>query len=569
MSEAVRSLPIPIRPEEALNYRVPDYDPIIRARIDRLAWLRSGDPEERAQRLADLRAFYAKDENAAQFITDWCVTADPRNAERNLPVVMPFVLWPKQREFIQGAIAHWRRTGNAAQGFEVVKSRDQGASWLAFGLAIWLCLFHRDVNVGFGSRKEELVDKAGDPKCLFHKGRTILRHLPAEFCGGWTLNKTYSSHMKLLIPDTGSTITGEAGDNIGRGDRCAMYFVDEAAFLEHPDLVDASLIATTNCRIEMSSVNGMANKFAERVHSGKHVVLMMDWRTDPRRSQEWYDELCNTADPVVVASEYDMDFAASVDGQIIEAKWAQAAVGAARKLGLKVAGEKRSAFDVADDGKDKCAWGYMLGCEIQFAESWSGKGGDTLDSTHRVYRLCDEYGVPMFVYDADGMGGPTIKPNTRQIAEQRAAFKPPAKVIDVQPFRGSGAVWKPEAKVPGAPDRRNEDFFTNYKAQSYWFLRRRFLETFRAVNGKPYDPDLIISISEAPEFKERAKLLMELSQPIRKFNTNGKLLVDKTPDGAASPNLADMVMMLAGAPRRGGMRVSDASASEMEALGAD
>lgn len=552
------------RPEEALNYQAPNYDDIVMARVERLHWLRSGSVEERAQRLAELRAFYAKDENAAQFITDWCVTADPRNAERNLPVIMPFVLWPKQREFINTAITHWRRQGNAAQGFEVVKSRDQGASWLCFALFIWVSVFHEGTNCGFGSRKEELVDKAGDPKCLFHKGRMILTHLPVEFRAGWTDSKAHSSHMKLAFPDTGATITGEAGDNIGRGDRCTMYGVDEAAFLEHPDLVDASLIATTNCRIEMSSVNGMANKFAERVHSGRHRVLVMDWRSDPRRSQQWYDELVADADPVVVASEYDMDFAASVDGQIIESKWAQAAVGAARKLGLKVTGAKRSAFDVADDGKDKCAWGCMTGIELEYAESWSGKGGDTLDSTHRVYRLCDERGIPMFVYDADGMGGPTVKPNSRQIAEQRAAMKPPAKAIGVVAFRGSGAVWRPEAKVPGAPARRNEDFFTNYKAQSYWLLRRRFLETWRALEGKPYDPDLIISISESPDFKERSKLLMELSQPIRKFNTAGKLLVDKMPDGQKSPNLADMVMMLAGAPIRGGLGLTDGDASQFE-----
>jgi phage terminase large subunit len=552
------------RPEDELNYKAPNYDDIVRARIQRLAWLRSGKPDEVAERVAELRAFYAKDENAAQFITDWCVTADPRNAERDLPVIMPFVLWPKQREFIDGAIRHWRRKGNSGQGFEVVKSRDQGASWLAFALAIWVSVFHDATNCGFGSRKEELVDKAGDPKCLFHKGRMILTHLPVEFRGGWTDAKAHSSHMKLAFPETGSTITGEAGDNIGRGDRCSMYFVDEAAFLEHPDLVDASLIATTNCRIEMSSVNGMANKFAERVHSGKHVVLTMDWRSDPRRSEEWYRELCETADPIVVASEYDMDFAASVEGQIIESKWVQAAIGACRKLGLKPTGARRSSFDVADIGKDKCAWGYMQGVELMYAESWSGKSGDTLDSTHRVYRLCDEYGVPMFVYDADGMGGPTVRPNSKIISEQRAAMKPPAKVIQVVAFQGSGAVWKPEAKVPGAPDRRNEDFFMNYKAQSYWFLRRRFIETVRALDGKPYDPDLIISISEDATFKERAKLVMELSQPVRKFNTAGKMLVDKMPDGAASPNLADMVMMLAGAPRRGGLMMTDADAAVFE-----
>jgi phage terminase large subunit len=162
------------------------------------------------------------------------------------------------------------------------------------------------------------------------------------------------------------------------------------------------------------------------------------------------------------------------------------------------------------------------------------------------------------------MGGPTVRPNSKIIAEQRAAFKPPAKVIKVIAFQGSGAVWKPEAKVPGAPDRKNEDFFVNYKAQSYWFLRRRFIETMRALEGKPYDPDLIISISEDASFKERAKLVMELSQPVRKFNTAGKMLVDKMPDGAASPNLADMVMMLAGAPRRGGLMMSDSDAAAFE-----
>ncbi len=553
-----------LRPEALLDYQRPNYDAIVAARVERLHWLRSGSVEEQGQRLAEVRAHYAKDENAADFITDWCVTADPRNAERNLPVIMPFVLWPKQREFINAAIQHWRRTGNSAQGLEIVKSRDQGASWLLFALFIWVSVFHEATNCGLGSRKEELVDKAGDPKCLFHKGRMILAHLPVEFRGGWRDDKRCSSHMKLLFPDTGSTITGEAGDNIGRGDRTSMYGVDEAAFLEHPDLVDGSLIATTNCRIELSSVNGMANKFAERVHSGKHKVLVMDWRTDPRRSQQWYDELVETADPIVVAAEYDMDFAASVDGQIIESKWAQAAVGAARKLGLKITGAKRSAFDVADEGKDKCAWGAMHGIELVHAESWSGKGGDTLDSTHRVYRLCDEWGVPMFVYDADGMGGPTVKPNSKTISEQRAAMKPPAKRIQVVPFVGSGKLWKPEAKVPGAPDRKNEDFFTNYKAQSYWFLRRRFLETWRALQGKPYDPELIISISESPDFKERGKLLMELSQPVRKFNTNGKMLVDKMPDGAASPNLADMVMMVAGAPRRDGLTMTEADAAQFE-----
>jgi phage terminase large subunit len=546
------------RPEELLDYQRPNYDDIVMARVQRLHWLRSGTVEEQGQRLAELKAFYSKDENAAQFITDWCVTADPRNAERNLPVIMPFVLWPKQREFITASIEQWR----IGKGLQVEKSRDQGASWLAFALAIWVSVFHNDTNCAFGSRKEELVDKAGDPKCLFHKGRMILTHLPVEFRAGWADNKRCSSHMKLLFPDTGSTITGEAGDNIGRGDRTTMYFVDEAAYLEHPDLVDASLIATTNCRIEMSSVNGMANKFAERVHSGKHRVLTMSWRSDPRRSEEWYGKLVDEADPVVVAAEYDLDYSASVEGQIIPSKWVQMSVGAVRKLGLNNTGAKRSAFDVADEGKDKCAWGYMAGVQLEYAESWSGKGGDTLDSTHRVYRLCDEHGVTMFDYDADGLGA-TVKSDSRVVSEARALMKPPAKVIQVRPFRGSAGVLRPEAKVPGSPDRRNEDFFKNYKAQCWWTLRRRFAETVRALEGKPYDPSYIISISDSPDFKERARLMVELSQPVWKWDSSGKMLVDKLAEGAASPNLADMLMMCAG-PRRGGLTMGDSDAAQFE-----
>jgi hypothetical protein len=48
-----------------------------------------------------------------------------------------------------------------------------------------------------------------------------------------------------------------------------IYFVDEAAHLEHPEKVDAALSQTTNCRIDMSSVRGMANPFAKKRWGGK------------------------------------------------------------------------------------------------------------------------------------------------------------------------------------------------------------------------------------------------------------------------------------------------------------
>lgn len=89
--------------------------------------------------------------------------------------------------------------------------------------------------------------------------------------------------MRILFPETESAMTGEAGDGIGRGDRTSFYIVDESAFLERPYLADASLSATTNCRQDISTPNGMANSFAERRHSGKIDVFTFHWRDDPRK----------------------------------------------------------------------------------------------------------------------------------------------------------------------------------------------------------------------------------------------------------------------------------------------
>lgn len=91
-------------------------------------------------------------------------------------------------------------------------------------------------------------------------------------------------------------------------------------------------------------------------------------------------------------------------------------------------------------------------------------------------------------------------------------------------------------------ERKNEDFFANLKAQCWWALRDRFQETHRARMGEPYDADKIISIpSDLPELLQ---LQSELAQPTYKINTVGKVVIDKKPEGAKSPNLADAVMMV-------------------------
>ena len=84
--------------------------------------------------------------------------------------------------------------------------------------------------------------------------------------------------------------------------------------------------------------------------------------------------------------------------------------------------------------------------------------------------------------------------------------------------------------------------FANKKAQMWWHLRVLFQNTFNAVNGQLYNKDEIISISS--NLNVLSALSLELTQPTYTLTTTGKILVDKTPDGVKSPNLADAIMML-------------------------
>ena len=183
------------------------------------------------------------------------------------------------------------------------------------------------------------------------------------------------------------------------------------------------------------------------------------------------------------------------------------------------------------------------GCLLENVEDWSGKGADIFGTVQRAFSLCDEHGLNEFAYDADGLGA-GVRGDARVINEQRASSR--LHNISAIAFRGSEGAHRPEAQdVKG---RLNKDFFLNRKAQGWFALRRRFQETFRAVNGAPYDASEIISLSSA--CPALSQLCGELSQPTYSLNSIGKVIVDKVPDGAKSPNLADAVMILFAVARR-------------------
>lgn len=516
---------------------------VFRQRAGRLQRLRA-DPKL----MAGVKAWYRG--HPADFIHDWGCTFDPRNVEVGLPAVVPFLLFGRQREWVDWLVDNWRRQRDGL----TEKSRDVGASWLAVSLGATLAIFHRGVVVGYGSRKEALVDNSSDPDALFWKARRFIAMLPREFRGGF-VEKTCSAHMRISFPDTGSVLKGEAGDNIGRGGRSSIYFTDEDAFIPRGPVVDAALSQNTNCRQRVSSVNGMQNPFALARHGGKVPVFTLHWRDDPRKDNAWYAKQVDRLDPLIVAQEIDLSYTASIEGVVIPAAWVSAAIEAFSLIPGLAEGQRWGGLDVADEGRDKNAFACRHGAALVGLSEWSGQGSDIYETVERAVGLSRHEQQDGFSYDADGLGA-----GVRGDAKRITADGPR---LDIRPHRGGGEVLDPDAPIPSpeppnrlaAPDkleRRNRDYFANFKAQAWWSLRTRFLRTYRAVQAikrgepNPYPVDRLIGLD--PALPMLVRLQGELSQVQYRPNGAGKIQIDKTPDGMRSPNLADAVV-IAFAPR--------------------
>lgn len=350
----------PALSQEPFDWLNPDYESIYAARAKRLQNLR-----DHPELLAGVKEHYKS--NPVDFITDWGMTFDPRNVERDLPAVVPFVLFPRQEEFIDWVEERWRgREDGLAE-----KSRDMGVSWLCVAIAVWMWLFQPGTVVGFGSRKEEYVDKIGDPKSLFWKIRQFIMLLPAEFRPVGYDEKKHAPHMRVLNPENGAAIVGEAGDNIGRGNRTSIYFKDESAFYEHAAAVDAALSQTSNCKIDVSTPNGPGNPFHTKRYGGKIPVFTFHWKDDPRKDEEWYQKQVSTLDSVIVAQEIDINYEASVTDSYIPGHLVDAAM-AYGPADVEANGPIKLGVDPARFGDDKSAIIARRGRVVLYVKEYSG-----------------------------------------------------------------------------------------------------------------------------------------------------------------------------------------------------
>jgi len=511
-----------------------DYQKVFQSRLNRLEKVHSSN-----LMLTGAKEYYRN--NPIPFIMHWMLTYDPRNAsDEHKPTTLPFILFPRQQDYIE-----WLQERiKLKKGGCVEKSRDAGITEVSTAFSVWAWLFVDGFSIGWGSRKELLVDRIGDPDAIFEKLRSKIRLLPKCFLPKGFDERKHFNYMKIINPENGNTITGEAGINIGRGGRKSMYFVDESAHCEKQDAIAAALGDNTNVEIHISSVNGQ-NLFYKRAKANHgEDTFIFDWKDDPRKGQEWYERRRKDAAEKGLAhmfsQEVDRDYLAAVEGIMIKPEWIKACIDADEKLGFEAIGLTQFGTDVSDEGGDIDAIVGRKGSVVNLCESWNCNG-DHDYSAGKSSDIAMSNAADKLVYDSIGVG---------------AGFKTAIKHIKINfEVVGWNAGGKkineddlvyPEDEDGDQKDKRtNKDFFYNAKAQGWWDVRERARKTFLAITtGREYPADELLSISG--DINKLDELIGELCSPLMLYK-NGMVIVESKKAmkdrGIDSPNMADSFIM--------------------------
>lgn len=518
----------------------PDYNGVYAWRLRTLDML-----ERDPKMLTDAKAYY--ETRPAEFIMHWMDTYDPRKPSNKW---MPFVFFERQEEMV-AFLEDCRLTSRNGL---MEKCRDAGATWVSCGYSLHQWLFVANSAIGWGSRKESLVDKLGDADSIFEKMRLILSRMPKIFLPEGFSTRQHATYMKLINPENGSMIRGEAGDNIGRGGRSSMYFVDEAAHVERPEKIEAALGDNTKVRIDISSVNGLGNPFHRRRKAGYDwypghdapssatMVFVMDWSHHPEKTKEWYNERKSRMEREgtlhIFAQEVDRDYSAAISNTIIPYEWILSAVDAHLTIPylaeMEIPDVWSAGLDVADDGKDRNALTLRQWIILRHSEEWGER--DPGVACRRVIAACRPHRGIKVQYDCIGIGV-AVKSEYNRLIETGLLTEEDIKFV---PWNAGAKVINPYERVVPDDDLTplNRDMFYNFKAQAWWASRQRFYKTHRAVTeGVVYAPDELISLDSRNPLLE--KLKQELAQPTRGESPTLQMIVNKKPVGTESPNVGD------------------------------
>jgi hypothetical protein len=201
---------------------------------------------------------------------------------------VPFVTWPVQDDAATELIRSTGLTGDASRSVCLDKSREMGATWLSLAVITWMFLFKPKTStlmcadyaeaVDYTGRKGEGSALSADKDTLFGKIDYMIDWLPK-----WMRPRISRTYMSLINMDIGARVDGSTTrDDLGRGGRRTLVFIDEAAAIRNLKAIDKSTSDTTACRWFNSTPKG-AHYFSELRSSGKLDVIVLGWWDHPHK----------------------------------------------------------------------------------------------------------------------------------------------------------------------------------------------------------------------------------------------------------------------------------------------
>ena len=195
--------------------------------------------------------------------------------------VMPFALWPAQRELLHDMQTEPRLL--------ILKARQLGISWLACAYALWLCLAKPGrVVLAFSKGQAEANELTRRVTVMYERLPDTLRAaLPA----------VVKANTEAIEWANGSRFTSmPATPSAGRTFTASLVLMDEAAFMLYADKLYTALKPTVDgggSLIILSTANGRGNLFAamvERARSGagRFAFRFLPWHARPGRDAAWY-----------------------------------------------------------------------------------------------------------------------------------------------------------------------------------------------------------------------------------------------------------------------------------------
>lgn len=234
--------------------------------------------------------------------------------------IIPFELFEFQSDYVKwlNDLVFTKRASGVVE-----KARDMGATETALRWAIHNWMYKIGFSAILLSANEDLVDSQKNENTLFEKVRFQLRLLP-----WWLLPEGFSlkndmPYMSVANKAMNSALHGYAPTaNVGRQSRASVVIKDESAawpfggFPQH-----TALTSTSKSQIEISSVQGKNNKFADLCNDGVTEKFVMDWRQHPWKDERWYKSLpfgyiSSAMTEQQIAQEIDRNFDASQPGKV-------------------------------------------------------------------------------------------------------------------------------------------------------------------------------------------------------------------------------------------------------------